>query len=138
MGSIAQWLSTSNAPPAVSTQPAPTQVASVSIPRPAFRAARPAAAVVDTKHRYWVQLASGQNAGALPSQFDRIKSRAGELMEGLKPYVAQEPDKVRLLIGPFANSADARDFAEGLGSERISAFSWTSDPGQLIRKLPTE
>jgi hypothetical protein len=85
-----------------------------------------------------VQLASGQNAGALPSQFDRIKSRAGELMEGLKPYVAQEPDKVRLLIGPFANSADARDFAEGLGSERISAFSWTSDPGQLIRKLPTE
>jgi hypothetical protein len=94
--------------------------------------------VVDTKHRYWVQLASGQNAAALPGQFNRIKSRAPDMMEGLKPYVAQEPNKVRLLVGPFANSTDASDFADGLESARVNAFSWTSDPGQLIRKLPTE
>ena len=94
--------------------------------------------MVDTKHRYWVQLASGQNPGALPSQFNRIKMRAPDMMDGLKPYLAQEPDRVRLLVGPFANSDDARDFAEGLESARVNAFSWTSDPGQLIRKLPTE
>jgi hypothetical protein len=137
MGSIQQWLSGSNPSPAVAAPP-PTQVASVSIPRPAFQAARPTAAVVDTKHRYWVQLASGQNAGALPSQFNRIKMRAPDMMGGLKPYVAQEPDRVRLLVGPFANSNDARGFADGLESARVNAFSWTSDPGQLIRKLPTE
>ena len=138
MGSIEQWLSASNATPAVAPRPAPTQVASVSIPRPGFQAARPAPAVVDTKHRYWVQLASGQNPGALPGQFNRIKSRAPDMMEGLKPYIAQEPNKVRLLVGPFANSSDASDFADGLESARVNAFSWTSDPGQLIRKLPTE
>ena len=138
IGSIAQWLSTANAPPAAAPQSGPTQIASVSIPRPGFQSARPAAAVVDTKHRYWVQLASGQNAAALPGQFNRIKSRAPDMMEGLKPYVAQEPNKVRLLVGPFANSSDASDFADGLESARVNAFSWTSDPGQLIRKLPTE
>ena len=139
MGAIAQWLSASNAPPVAAPQPAPTQVASVSIPRPGFQAAtRRPVAVADMKHRYWVQLASGQNEGALPGQFTRIKSRAPDMMDGLKPYVASEPNKVRLLVGPFASSDDARDFADGLESARVNAFSWTSDPGQLIRKLPTE
>ena len=44
--------------------------------------------------KIWLQLASGPNAAALPSQFDRLKSHNRELMDGIKGYVAKSPDRV--------------------------------------------
>jgi Flp pilus assembly protein TadD len=140
--SIQQWLA-QTAPQQSAARPPAAQTASVALPpratgQPARKTDLSAAVVPMGKRRYWVQLASGRNAAALPEQFHRIKSRYSDMLQGINGYVAQEPDKYRLLIGPFASSADASDFADALESARVSAFTWTSDPGQTIRKLPTE
>jgi Flp pilus assembly protein TadD len=121
--------------PNASAQPQrPVQVASIpSRAQPTSSAASPA-----TRPRIWVQLASGSNAAALPEQFQRMRRRNHELFEGISGYVAESADRARLLIGPFKSVADANIFVEDLESVRVSAFSWTSPPGQMIRKLPTE
>ena len=116
--------------------PRPVQVASIppqSRRQPSSSAASPA-----TRPRIWVQLASGSNPDALPDQFQRMKRRNRELFEGISGYVAESADRARLLIGPFKSVADANIFVEDLESVRVNAFSWTSPPGQMIRKLPTE
>ncbi|HUE79286.1 MAG TPA: hypothetical protein VMN38_06610 [Sphingomicrobium sp.] len=91
-----------------------------------------------TKPRVWVQLASGANSDALPVQFRRIKSKHREVLEGMSGYVAEAPGRARLLIGPFKSVSDAKIIVDDLASLRVDAFSWTSPPGQTIRKLSTE
>jgi tetratricopeptide (TPR) repeat protein len=98
----------------------------------------PAASTASNRQRVWLQLASGPNAVALTDQFRRLKSRNGDLLDGISGYVAEEPSRARLLIGPFKSVSDADTFAEDLESVRVDAFSWTSAAGQPVRKLPTE
>ena len=118
----------------------PVQVASVTPPtREQISASQGNSQVTSAaKERIWVQLASGTDAAALPGQFRRLKTRYRDLLDGISGYVAEEPDKVRLLIGPFKSRADARILQEDLESVSVDAFSWTSPPGQMIRKLSTE
>lgn len=118
-------------PPVPQAVPAPVRVAVTSPARPAVPPSAPA-----TSSRIWVQLASGNNTSALADQFRRIKSRNGELLDGISGYVAEESSKARLLIGPFKSVDDARIFAEDLEMARVDAFTWTSAPGQQVRKLP--
>lgn len=87
------------------------------------------------REKVWLQLASGADATAMPDQFRRLKARNRELLDGISGFVAQEPSKARLLIGPFKNKTDADTFAEDLESVRVDAFSWTSPPDAAIRKL---
>ena len=151
IGSIEQWLSQAthansadtapeSAPetaPEASSQPAPQQMASVSLPALTSQRAR-SDAVAGSSRKLWIQLASGPNANELPDAFDRMKKRNRDLFEGISGYVAEEPGRARLLIGPFRNSQEADIFAGDLASVRIDAFTWTSNPGQPIRKLPSE
>lgn len=133
---------TANPPAAAVQQTVPT---AQPIPAPAAGAAQVASSAstsaattgVSTR-RFWVQLASGPNAAALPQQFDRIKRRYPELLEDLSPYVADDAGRSRLLIGPFKDRTAASEFAEGLESSGVNAFSWTAPQGQLVRKLPSE
>ena len=85
--------------------------------------------------KIWLQLASGANPAALPVEFRRIRSQSPELFNDISGYVAEEGQRARLLIGPFHTHEDARLFEDALASERISAFAWTSRPGQPVRKL---
>ena len=80
----------------------------------------------------------GSSATDLPDQFVRIKRRNRDLFEGISGYIVEEPGRARLLIGPFRNSEEANIFAEDLASVRVDAFTWTNQPGQAIRKLPSE
>ncbi|MEO5611554.1 MAG: hypothetical protein ABIT68_02135 [Sphingomicrobium sp.] len=114
----------------------PAQVASIT-PQTRSQSA-PSAVSPATKPRVWVQLASGSDPDALPAQFQRIKHRNTDIFEGLSGYVAQAPDRSRLLIGPFKSVADAKIIIDDLESVRVDAFSWTSPPGLTIRKLSTE
>ena len=122
-------------PKASESQPRPVQIASIP---PQARGQPSASASPATRPRIWVQLASGSNADALPAQFNRMKVRYRELFEGINGYVTESADRARLLIGPFKSVSDANIFVEDLESVRVEAFSWTSPPGQMIRKLPTE
>jgi len=60
------------------------------------------------------------------------------VFRGISGYIAQGGDRSRLLIGPFKNKSDAGIFVQDLESANVSAFSWTSRPGDAIRKLSTE
>jgi Flp pilus assembly protein TadD len=140
IGSIEQWLSHRPASPASDPGAAAPQVASISLPptvtKPAARS--DASGAVYTSSKLWLQLASGTKSAALPEQFSRMKSRSRDLFEGISGYVVEEGSKARLLIGPFRNSEEANIFAEDLASVHIDAFTWTSRPGQIVRKLPSE
>ncbi|HET7708696.1 MAG TPA: SPOR domain-containing protein [Sphingomicrobium sp.] len=128
-------------PPPIVARPAPP--ATVAAPARSVTMAsnagtnRNAGQAVSTK-RFWVQLASGTNPVALPGEFRRLKSRHGDALKGLSPYIAETGDRSRLLIGPFKDRADASIFAEGLESDGVSAFSWIAPEGQMIRKLSNE
>jgi len=98
----------------------------------------PTAAMPASRPRVWLQLASGSDPAALPAQFRRLKDRNRDLFNGIDGYLAQEPGRARLLIGPFRNAADARTFADDLGSVDIPASSWTNAPGQQVTKLPPQ
>jgi Flp pilus assembly protein TadD len=125
------------APPMPSWQsaPAPVQVAYAA---PVTRAPAPASTMTQAAHKIWLQLASGPNPDALPRQFQSIKSRNHELMDGIKGYVAKSPDRSRLVIGPFHGTSDAEIFAEDLGSVGVNAFRWTNSESDQIVPLGTE
>jgi hypothetical protein len=125
------------ATPSVAPPPAPAVRLANVTPRQASPAAASSRGVATPNERYWVQLASGTNAAALPGEFDRIASRSPDYFEGLSGYAADGDGQMRLLIGPFKDQRDARDFADALEDENISAFSWVSPPGQPIRKIVT-
>lgn len=91
-----------------------------------------------SSRRYWVQLASGTNSAALPAEFRRLKSRYSEALKGLSPFIAENGERARLLVGPFKDRNDASIFAQGLESDGISAFSWTAPEGQMVRKIANE
>jgi Flp pilus assembly protein TadD len=126
------------APPATSAQqpswqPAPPVQVAYAAPvqqRPRTSAVKP--------NGIWLQLASGQNTNALQGEFERMKSRNGDLFDGIKGYVARSPDRSRLVIGPFRGSSDAKIFAEDLETVGIDSFSWTNSPSDTIVPLGTE
>ena len=142
IGSIERWLSqatqgNATLPAQVTPQPS-QQVAAGSVPAgPPPRTGGVNTSLTATR-RLWIQLASGPNSTALPDQFDRLKSRNRDLFEGISGYVSEERGKARLLVGPFRNNEEANIFADDLASLHIPAFTWTSQPGQAIRKLPSE
>ena len=116
--------------------PAPVQVAYSAPVRVPEQPAKSASGSAPGK--IWLQLASGSNASALPSQFKRIKNKNSELMDGIKGYIAKSPDRSRLVIGPFRGTSDAEIFAEDLGSVGVNAFRWTNSQSDQIVPLATE
>jgi Flp pilus assembly protein TadD len=116
-------------------RPPPAQVQSAPMAAVTTSTAVP---VAPSPRRHWVQLASGPNANALPEQLRRSRSRADDLLDGISGYVAEDPGRARLLIGPFRNEDEAQIFADDLESVGVRAFRWTNPQGQLIRKIPNE
>ncbi|HEX8414291.1 MAG TPA: SPOR domain-containing protein [Sphingomicrobium sp.] len=133
------------APAAVpQVQSPPQQATTVPVPAgslPAVSTASTAstpAVTTPQRKRFWVQLASGPNAAALPEQLRRIRGRSEDLLNGISGYVAEEPNRARLLVGPFRSSSDAETFAQELESLHLDAFRWISADGQVVRKLANE
>ena len=131
--------------PSAERQRPPVRLASISRPQ-IERAASPNNELIQTKRvasspggkKLWLQLASGSNAGDLPDEFQKIRSREPSLFEGISGYVANDDSRARLLIGPFHTEEDARLFADALDTVRINSFRFVSKPGQVVRKLPKQ
>jgi hypothetical protein len=119
------------APPAA---PPAKQLASVTRAKPATVRRTPA--VQD--RRIWLQLASGPNTDDLEQKFKLLKSRHRMLFRGIDGYVAREPSRSRLLIGPFRGSSDAEIFAEDLDTIGVDAFKWTNSASDRIVPLAGE
>ena len=139
LASIEMLLKSPNLQPSAVPPQASPATRSANVPlRVRRQAAPPPASAAEVRPRIWVQLASGPNAAALPDQFRRLKRQHQDVFRGISGYVAQGGDRWRLLIGPFKNKSDANIFVDDLESVNVSAFSWTSRPGDAIRKLSTE
>jgi hypothetical protein len=42
----------------------------------------------------------------------------------------------RVLAGPFKSDAEARSFVNKLSKTGVSAFTFASDEGQIVKRLP--
>ena len=85
--------------------------------------------------REWVQLATGRNADALAFDWRRIKREAGGALDNDRPHLAAWGDRTRLLIGPFANAAEAQAAVRALAGADIDSFRFTSAEGEEVRPL---
>src|SRR5438067_447234 len=130
------WQPAQPAQPSWQTAPRPTQIAySAPVTRQQFALQR---SPQFAPQKIWLQLASGSNAAALPSQFERIRSRDRDLFNGIIGYVARSPNRVRLVIGPFHSAGDADTFAADLETMSVNAFKWSNSPADEIVPLGSE
>ncbi|MEP7131343.1 MAG: hypothetical protein ABI770_09465 [Sphingomicrobium sp.] len=122
--------------PSWQATPKPTHVAySAPVTRQQLQ---PARAGQFPAQKIWLQLASGSDATAMPSQFERIRAKDRELFQGITGYVAKGADRARLVIGPFRSATDADTFAADLDTMNVNAFKWSNSPTDQIVPLATE
>ena len=136
LSGIDELLRGPTAPPAATARVSAQAVApQVAYATPTIRQQPTQSGQAPAARRIWLQLASGPNPAEFPDQFRRIKSRGGEVFDGIRGYVARAPDRSRLVIGPFHSDSDARTFAQDLDDLHINAFSWTNSPSDTIVPL---
>jgi Flp pilus assembly protein TadD len=120
--------------PSLERQPQAVRVA-YAAPPPPSSVQRTA---VVTEHKIWLQLASGRDTSALSQQFERMKSNHTAVFSGISGYLVQEPDRSRLVIGPFRGSSDAEILADDLHTLGIDAFRWTNSDSDRIVPIAGE
>jgi Flp pilus assembly protein TadD len=99
----------------------------------AGRATRPA-----NPSRNWVQIATVPDRAGLAGEFNRLRGRASEQLNGRTIYTAPYGrSSSRLLVGPFDTPRAAQEFVNQLGRSNVSAFAWTSEAGQEIERVQT-
>lgn len=115
-------------------QAEPVRTPTRSAPAPTLsRTTRPA-----NPSRHWVQIATVPDRMGLTGEFNRLRGRASEQLDGRPIYTASYGrSSSRLLVGPFDTPRAAQDFVNRLGQSNISAFAWTSEAGQEIERVQT-
>ncbi len=88
--------------------------------------------------RIWVQVSTGATEGDLPKAWKKAKAKAPTVFGSRGGWTAPWKATNRVLAGPFKTDAEARTFVNQLAKEGVSTFSFTSDPGQIITKLPAK
>lgn len=117
---------------ATTAQPRPQAVRTTTPTRTAART--PAAPPHPSRH--WVQIANGERS-AFSFQLGRLRQAAPELLRTRTAYWARNgATSERLLVGPFATSAEAQAFVTQLSRKNVAAFPWTSDAGEEVERLP--
>jgi hypothetical protein len=87
--------------------------------------------------RQWVQVAGGANVGDLPRTWRALVAKAPAEFRGKQGWTTPLRFTNRLLAGPFKTAAEAQAFVNAIGRKGLSAFTFTSEAGQKIEKLPT-
>jgi hypothetical protein len=88
--------------------------------------------------RIWVQVAGGASGNDLPKAWAAAKAKAPDAFAHRTAYTTPLRATNRVLAGPFKTDADARKFVNQLAKKGVSAFTFTSDKGQTVSKLPSE
>ena len=84
--------------------------------------------------RIWVQVAGGANEGDLPKAWKAVQAKA-PVLAGRRAYATPLRATNRVVTGPFKTEAEARAFVNTLARQGVSAFSFTSAPGQKMTRL---
>ncbi len=85
--------------------------------------------------RIWVQVAGGAFEGDLPKAYAAVKAKAPGVFGSRGGWTTPLRATNRVLAGPFSTSAEARKFVNDLKKEGVSAFTFTSDAGQPVKRL---
>jgi hypothetical protein len=88
--------------------------------------------------RIWVQVAGGAYAGDLPKAYAAAKAKAPEIFGSRGGWSTPLRATNRVLTGPFKTDAEARSFVNQLAKAGVSAFTFTSDTGQVVTRLPAK
>jgi Flp pilus assembly protein TadD len=88
--------------------------------------------------RIWVQVAGGANEAALVMSWNIMKGRAPAAFRGKQGWTTPLHATNRVLAGPFKTDEEARAFVNLLAKSGVQAFTFTSEAGQKITKLPTK
>ncbi|WP_375422260.1 SPOR domain-containing protein [uncultured Sphingomonas sp.] len=86
--------------------------------------------------RIWVQVAGGANEGDLAKAWSSVKAKAPAVFAGKQAWTTPLRATNRVLAGPFKTDAEARGFVNQLGKKGVSAFTFESDQGQAVTRLP--
>jgi Flp pilus assembly protein TadD len=113
--------------------PAATATAAKKPAAPAGKKPEPKVAA-----RIWVQLGIGDDEDALPSEYQRLKAKAGKLLAARAAWTAPMGETNRILVGPFPSKDEAQDFVNELAEKKLKAFAWTSPAGEKVAKLPAK
>lgn len=85
--------------------------------------------------RIWVQVAGGAFEGDLPKAFARVKAKAPAVFGSRDAWTTPLRATNRVLAGPFKTDAEARVFVNDLSKQGVSAFTFTSEEGQPVKRL---
>ncbi len=85
--------------------------------------------------RIWVQVAGGAYEGDLLKAFATVKAKAPAVFGSRGGWTTPLRATNRVLAGPFKTDAEARAFVNDLKKQGVSAFTFTSDAGQPVKKL---
>ncbi len=88
--------------------------------------------------RTWVQVSTGATEGDLPKAWKKAKAKAPTVFGSRGGWTAPWKATNRVLAGPFKTDTEARTFVNQLAKEGVSTFTFTSDPGEIITKLPSK
>lgn len=105
-------------------------------PKPLVRSTKPAEPPKPAHpSRFWVQVAGGADSSALKREWRRLVKIAPDAFKGISGWTTPLNKTNRVLAGPFSSSDAAQGFVNTLAKDDISAFTFTSDEGQVIDKL---
>lgn len=125
--------------PAPDKEPAKKETPKKEVPKKEAAKKEPAkkeAAKPAEPSRIWVQVAAAQDKSAFPAEFKRLSARASAALSGKSAWTAPMGRTNRLLVGPFKTQKEALEFVNQLSKAKISSFSWVSDAGQKVDKVP--
>jgi len=102
----------------------------------AAEAKRLAAAKRADPARHWVQVAGGPNIAGLPVAWRMMAAKAPEL-KTRQAWTTPLKATNRLLTGPFPTDDAAQAFVNKLRGNGVQAFTFTSEAGQKVARVPT-
>lgn len=85
--------------------------------------------------RIWVQVAGGAYEGDLPKAFAAVKAKAPAVFGSRQAWTTPLRATNRVLAGPFKTDSEARTFVNELKKKGVSAFTFTSETGQPMKRL---
>ncbi|WP_324261189.1 SPOR domain-containing protein [Altererythrobacter sp. H2] len=86
--------------------------------------------------RHWVQLATGRDKAALRFDWRRFAGKAPDVLGKLTPHVTPWGQANRLLAGPYDSARAANAALAALKKEGLDGFTFTSEAGQAVDRLP--
>lgn len=85
--------------------------------------------------RYWVQIATGSDLGALKFDSRRMARQHSELFKGRKTWTSPWGRTRRLVVGPFEDFKAAKAFEADFRKGGGDGFAWASADGVEVNEL---